>query len=49
MDPSHLIHTDAQGDLLRGLQVVESAAGIPSALLGNAIEGILLLVCSPPC
>jgi len=29
---------DAQGDLLRGLQVVESACGIPTALLGNTIE-----------
>ncbi|OBZ78885.1 Methylmalonate-semialdehyde dehydrogenase [acylating], mitochondrial [Grifola frondosa] len=29
---------DAQGDLLRGLQVVESACGIPSALLGDTIE-----------
>lgn len=30
---------DAQGDLLRGLQVVESASGIPTALLGDHIEG----------
>ncbi|CAL1695541.1 unnamed protein product [Somion occarium] len=29
---------DAQGDLLRGLQVVETASGIPTALLGNHIE-----------
>ncbi|KAH8099427.1 methylmalonate-semialdehyde dehydrogenase [Cristinia sonorae] len=29
---------DAQGDLLRGLQVVETATGIPTALLGSAIE-----------
>ncbi|KAI0094784.1 methylmalonate-semialdehyde dehydrogenase [Irpex rosettiformis] len=29
---------DAQGDLLRGLQVVETATGIPTALLGNHIE-----------
>ncbi|KAK7694789.1 hypothetical protein QCA50_001977 [Cerrena zonata] len=29
---------DAQGDLLRGLQVVESASGIPTALLGDNIE-----------
>lgn len=29
---------DAQGDLLRGLQVVESASGIPTALLGDHIE-----------
>ncbi|KAI0076238.1 methylmalonate-semialdehyde dehydrogenase [Panus rudis PR-1116 ss-1] len=29
---------DAQGDLLRGLQVVESASGIPTALLGSTIE-----------
>ena len=34
--------TDAQGDLLRGLQVVETAAGIPTALLGNTIEGASL-------
>ena len=31
---------DAQGDLLRGLQVVESASGIPTALLGDHIEGM---------
>ncbi|KAI0639817.1 methylmalonate-semialdehyde dehydrogenase [Trametes polyzona] len=31
-------YPDAQGDLLRGLQVVETAAGIPSALLGQTIE-----------
>ncbi|KDQ63422.1 hypothetical protein JAAARDRAFT_29451 [Jaapia argillacea MUCL 33604] len=29
---------DAHGDVLRGLQVVESAAGIPSLLLGDKIE-----------
>ncbi|OCH96042.1 methylmalonate-semialdehyde dehydrogenase [Obba rivulosa] len=29
---------DAQGDLLRGLQVVETACGIPTALLGDTIE-----------
>ncbi|GBE78255.1 methylmalonate-semialdehyde dehydrogenase [Sparassis latifolia] len=29
---------DAQGDLLRGLQVVESASGIATALLGDTIE-----------
>ncbi|KAJ3541972.1 hypothetical protein NM688_g6021 [Phlebia brevispora] len=29
---------DAHGDLLRGLQVVETACGIPTALLGNTIE-----------
>ena len=31
---------DAQGDLLRGLQVVETATGIPTAMLGNTIEGM---------
>lgn len=31
--------TDAHGDLLRGLQVVETAAGITSTLLGDKIEG----------
>ncbi|KAI0348521.1 methylmalonate-semialdehyde dehydrogenase [Trametopsis cervina] len=31
-------YADAQGDLLRGLQVVETATNIPSALLGNHIE-----------
>ncbi|EKM61143.1 uncharacterized protein PHACADRAFT_247546 [Phanerochaete carnosa HHB-10118-sp] len=31
-------YADAKGDLLRGLQVVETATGIPSALLGNTIE-----------
>ena len=30
---------DAHGDLLRGLQVVETAAGITSTLLGDKIEG----------
>ncbi|OCH96039.1 methylmalonate-semialdehyde dehydrogenase [Obba rivulosa] len=29
---------DAQGDLLRGLQVVETACGIPAALMGDTIE-----------
>ncbi|KAF7800050.1 hypothetical protein EIP86_011293 [Pleurotus ostreatoroseus] len=29
---------DAQGDLLRGLQVVETACNIPTALLGNNLE-----------
>lgn len=31
--------SDAQGDLLRGLQVVETATNIPTALLGDTIEG----------
>ncbi|KAI0375415.1 methylmalonate-semialdehyde dehydrogenase [Pilatotrama ljubarskyi] len=31
-------YPDAQGDLLRGLQVVETACGIPTALLGQTIE-----------
>ncbi|KAI0778596.1 methylmalonate-semialdehyde dehydrogenase [Trametes elegans] len=31
-------YPDAQGDLLRGLQVVETATGIPTALLGQTIE-----------
>lgn len=30
---------DAHGDLLRGLQVVETAAGITSTLMGDKIEG----------
>lgn len=30
---------DAHGDLLRGLQVVETAVGITSTLLGDNIEG----------
>lgn len=30
---------DAHGDLLRGLQVVETAVGITSTLLGEKIEG----------
>jgi malonate-semialdehyde dehydrogenase (acetylating)/methylmalonate-semialdehyde dehydrogenase len=30
---------DAQGDILRGLQVVEHAASAPSLLLGEKIEG----------
>jgi len=38
---SRLMSTDvdAHGDLLRGLQVVETAAGITSTLLGEKIEG----------
>lgn len=39
-----MAHIDAQGDLLRGLQVVETACGIPAALLGNNIEGNLSLL-----
>jgi malonate-semialdehyde dehydrogenase (acetylating)/methylmalonate-semialdehyde dehydrogenase len=31
---------DAHGDLLRGLQVVETAVGITSTLMGDKIEGI---------
>lgn len=31
-------YADAKGDLLRGLQVVETATGIPTAMLGNTIE-----------
>ncbi|KIP11418.1 hypothetical protein PHLGIDRAFT_83453 [Phlebiopsis gigantea 11061_1 CR5-6] len=31
-------YADAQGDLLRGQQVVETAMGIPTALLGDTIE-----------
>lgn len=30
---------DAHGDLLRGLQVVESAAAITSTILGEKLEG----------
>jgi malonate-semialdehyde dehydrogenase (acetylating)/methylmalonate-semialdehyde dehydrogenase len=30
---------DAQGDVYRGLQVVETACGITSTLLGNKLEG----------
>lgn len=33
------IRLDAQGDLLRGLQVVETAVGITSTLLGDKLEG----------
>jgi malonate-semialdehyde dehydrogenase (acetylating)/methylmalonate-semialdehyde dehydrogenase len=29
---------DAKGDVLRGLQVVETACGIPSLLLGDHLE-----------
>ena len=29
---------DAQGDLLRGLQVVETACGIPTAVMGDVLE-----------
>jgi hypothetical protein len=31
-------HADAHGDILRGLQVVESACNIPTALMGDKIE-----------
>ena len=31
---------DARGELFRGLQVVEAAAGITSTLMGDKIEGI---------
>ena len=31
-------YTDAHGDILRGLQVVETACNIPTALMGNKIE-----------
>lgn len=31
-------HIDAHGDVLRGLQVVETACGITSTLLGDKIE-----------
>lgn len=29
---------DAKGDVLRGLQVVETACGVPSLMLGDQIE-----------
>lgn len=32
---------DARGDVHRGLQVVETAAGITSNLLGDHMEGML--------
>lgn len=31
-------HADAHGDVLRGLQVVETACNIPTALMGDKIE-----------
>ena len=30
---------DAHGDILRGLQVVETAAGIPTSMMGQKLEG----------
>jgi len=33
------MNLDAQGDLLRGLQVVETAAAATTTLLGDKIEG----------
>jgi len=33
--------TDAHGDLLRGLQVVETSIGITSTLKGDKLEGIV--------
>jgi hypothetical protein len=42
----NLVHltflVDAHGDLLRGLQVVETSIGITSTLLGDKIEGIII-------
>lgn len=35
----HIRSTDAHGDLLRGLQVVETAIGITSNLIGDKLEG----------
>ena len=35
-----LTTSDAHGDLARGLQVVETAANIPTALLGDTLEGV---------
>ena len=31
-------YSDAHGDVLRGLQVVETACNIPTALMGDKIE-----------
>jgi len=37
--PVHLpVPADAHGDILRGLQVVETACNIPTALMGDKIE-----------
>lgn len=38
----HSSVADAHGDLLRGLQVVETTANIPTALLGDTIEGTFI-------
>jgi malonate-semialdehyde dehydrogenase (acetylating)/methylmalonate-semialdehyde dehydrogenase len=32
------MEADAQGDVLRGLQVVESACAIPTTLMGEKLE-----------
>lgn len=32
------LNLDAQGDVLRGLQVVESACAIPTTLMGEKLE-----------
>jgi hypothetical protein len=32
-------YLDAHGDILRGLQVVESACAIPTSLMGSKLEG----------
>jgi malonate-semialdehyde dehydrogenase (acetylating) / methylmalonate-semialdehyde dehydrogenase len=42
---SRSMHSDAHGDIVRGLQVVEHAASAPSLLLGEKIEGSLFLCC----
>lgn len=34
------VYSDAHGDVLRGLQVIETACGITSTLLGEKIEGL---------
>lgn len=39
----HMPTSDAHGDLLRGLQVVETSIGITSTLLGDKVEGKLAI------
>jgi hypothetical protein len=41
-DDSYL---DAHGDILRGLQVVESACAIPTSLMGSKLEGMPFTSC----
>lgn len=38
-----IFYQDAHGDLYRGLQVVETAVAATTTLLGDMIEGVMIL------